>query len=587
MPLTSFVALALVLANAPATGQEPRLTVSAASGSTIQTGGPIRLLLETARRSAGGIAAQPPLAWIDYAETMTPEAGRCEARAERLSNAGVFEQAAREFNSTHVATLSHTGGLHVLDPRNGIRGARSLAHLELGGAPSDWLWQESRGLIWVALPDQQSVVAVDVGRWRIFERHSGLGSVQALLSHDGDDVLALTGNGIVRIADGKAGLMPGTEGAIGMASGREAEFWSLGSNQTRLHGQGADVVVDQGIRAAVWSNRADRLVAVTNDGEMIRIARSGALHPFTGSPRDPALDRIWLSPPGDVAVAWARGGRALHVVNLVSGRLARTIAVDEQILALDASESFVFVRVAGRGETMVLPISALVDGNTGPRWIAGGEAPVLAAAPGGGNAALSATASGLASWVDGTNNLLYFYHEGMNIPSGTIRFPGEAPDRLLLVGPLVRELSPGRFGTDFLLERPGRYVAVVNGMQPRYTLCQEFVVAGKPILEPGEMSVKLRSLEGPKTVSRGELLAVRFVFEEGFELAPTATPGLLAMNVSGTGPQQRISSRPDGARAFVANLQFDRPGTYLVMPDPVTLPGRLSGRPVLTIEVTQ
>jgi hypothetical protein len=82
--------------------------------------------------------------------------------------------------------------------------------------------------------------------------------------------------------------------------------------------------------------------------------------------------------------------------------------------------------------------------------------------------------------------------------------------------------------------------------------------------------------------SVGETVTIRFTLD-GSNLP--ARVGVLVMDVSGTGVQDHIAARAVGHGAFEALVPATRTGTFLVMPDPVTLPARLAGRPVATITV--
>ncbi len=230
---------------------------------------------------------------------------------------------------------------------------------------------------------------------------------------------------------------------------------------------------------------------------------------------------------------------------------------------------------------MVLPLAELAQpSGGGPRWIAGGE-PVSATRPG---AALTVSPDGLSAWADAERNLIYLYHEGMNVPSGTLRNPGTAPERLLLVGPTIRPVGAGTFEAGFRLERPGRYVAVVVGAQPRFVQCTAFEVRGPALLAPDERETRVNLATSAHQATAGETVPVRFTLEGG-DMPPAV--GVLIMDVSGVGMQQRIAARALGNGIFEAAVPVMRAGTFLVMPDPVTLPARLAGRPVATIKVTR
>jgi hypothetical protein len=550
-------------------------------GHDIATGKPLRLSVITPERSSAGNAAQPPLAWIDHEETIDPAAAACERRAERLLNTGPLRPAARDFNAVHVVTLDADGALHVLDPRNSIRGARSLAHIALNGPPTAWHWAAAEGLIWVALADAEQLVAVDVARWRITRTIEKVGRVTAFAQASDGTLHALApGKGIWRLSAAGSDLIRDSEDAVHMAMGEDGEVWAIGSDAVRWIGKGETRTMAVPLQDALWSRRADRLVGLGTDGVVRMISRTGTISQVGGMPAAGPTARLWLSPASDALVVHDRRANGLHVASLERADYVRTIDADRPV-SLAASNSFLFVRTEGRGETMVMSLAELArPGGGGPRWIAGGE-PVSPSRP---RTALAASADGLSAWADAERNLIYLYHEGMNIPSGTLRNPGPAPDRMMLVGPTILPVAPGRFEAGFQLERPGRYVAVVVGMQPRFVQCWAFAVTGAPQLADDERETRVRMASNAHQASVGETVTVRFTLD-GSNLP--ARVGVLVMDVSGTGVQDHIAARAVGHGAFEALVPATRTGTFLVMPDPVTLPARLAGRPVATITVAK
>lgn len=579
--MTAVKLAAAVAAAAILIGAGPVVKVTAVQGG-LDTGSAMRLSVTTAERSDAGNAAQPPFAWIDYEETVDPAAATCDRRAERLLGSGPMQPAARDFNNIHVAMLDSAGSLHVLDPRNGIRGARSLAHLALGSAPSAWHWAAADGLIWVALPAAGKIVAVDVARWQIARTLDDAGAVtQLAAAGDGTLYARAPGRRLHKIGAKSDKWLDGTEDAVMIAPGEDGELWAIGESSARwIGGAGGARTIDIALKDAAWSRRADRLVGLTGDGALVMIARSGKITPVRGMPiAAPRNARLWLSPGGNAAVIHDRSAAGLHVANLEQGAFARTIAADRPV-SLAASDSFLFVRTEGRGETMVMPLAELAQpGGGGPRWIAGGE-PVSPTRSG---AALTVSPDGLSAWADAERNLIYLYHEGMNVPSGTLRSPGLAPERMLLVGPMIRPVGAGRFEAGFRLERPGRYVAVVVGAQPRFVQCTAFEIRGKARLAPEERVTRVVLAAGTHEAKAGEAVPVRFTLEGGGDM-PSAV-GLLIMDVSGVGMQQRVAARSLGKGNFEAVVTIMRAGTFLVIPDPVTLPAKLAGRPVATIRV--
>lgn len=568
----------------PVSGREPVIRVEALKGEEIGVGDTVSIHIDDGDDRPGGEKLTPQL-WIEEGFAGSTARGRpdCAERALRLGQAGILDPATRDFNMLHVAALT-ASGIHVLDPRGGLRGARSLAFIDLGGKPDRMVWSGASGLLWVTLPAQSAIAAVDVGSW----------SVARTIKVEG------AASDIVEIAPGREAVLESAANRsriVFMGSDRGPVELPAPANRLAVakggrliaHGAGAVMVVTGSTARSVGSNMsethfvssAEAVFGIDGSGRPVYVTLEGDTGPVTRADGF-GIKRLWAAPDGRVLVAYDPAGDAIGIIDPAARALIRTIPVDRP-RSIAASDNSLFVRTAGRGETMVLPYSGLLEGEpVAPRYIAGGDLPSSARA----TLPLTAIDEGISAWVDTERAQIYVYHEGMNIPSATIRLPDPTTSDLALVGPLVRPSGKTGFGASARLDAPGEYVAIAKGIQPRYTVCSTFTVGGARAAErvAAHWRVELKRPIGQLAVGRPAELEIDLQPGSGERDGFVDTVGLLLMEGSGLN-QRRLLAHHQGEGRYIARFDPTEPGVFLVLADKATLPDKTAGRLVMTVEV--
>lgn len=552
-------------------------------GGDLQADLPV--LLEIDRR--GGNPDGPvPRAWIEESFAGMTESGvqNCESRAARLSGAPGLSPPVRDFNMLAVALVTPTG-LHVLDPRGGLRGARSLAFADFGGTASSWDWGVRSGMFHALLPARGEVITVDPGAWRVTGRRPVEGVPIAVLEDEtGSPVVLAHRGGIDEVSwptrpDRKPVAVPtGNTRLVALGSGR------LGAVAPgRFHIIDGDMVRSLSTRldAQAYLVPARTIFGLDADGALRYVdPATGAGGAVTGM-AGISSTRLWTTPDGRMLVVWRPEGKEFHVVDVAKRARAHTVLLDGP-RSFAASASFLFVRSAAQGELSVVPRQGLLDGRpAGLRRIAAGELPGL-----GRDLPLAATDDGTASWIDRERAQVYVYHEGMNIPSATLRMPTPDVLDLALVGPLVRPAGPGGYTATATIDEPGEYVAVAmtGGAVP--PTCHRFVLVGKAGTSRPAERFTMTKMDGPRNSTVGNTATFRFrvAAADGGVLPEMPSIGVLMMEVGGN-HQERWRAVRESDGDLRAEITPHRPGLYMVMPDQATFPGRLMGRPVITLEV--
>jgi hypothetical protein len=583
---------ALVSGAAPVKPVAPKLSIQVEK----EVGGANILKVDLSGVTGSTTTGTPsaPRIWIEEAFAGTTDAGKptCEARVSRLSQTSGLQAPVRDFNVMHVATLTGKG-IHVLDPRGGLRGARSLAFVDLGSRPGQWLWSETSGRIWVMLPAKGEVVAVDAGSWRVAQRYPGLAQPIAMVEAVGAKGSAPT-LAVLTLNEGRHILNLISASGVrkltlpGAATGLD----DLGGGRFAAHGGDALYVISgetvttrpSGLKQSRYIPSANALFGLLADGTPAVDDGKSPIRKLTNA-GDVKVSNLWLSPDQKLLLGYSPDGNLVHVIDVATRAIVRALPV-ERPRTIDSSRSFLFIRTASRGETLVIPRTGLLENKSAPpRWIAGGELPGATRD----RLPLIATPDGLAAWIDPERSQIYVYHEGMNIPSTTLRLPDVDTSDLKLVGPLVRSVGNGRFAAAATLENGGDYVAVAQGMDPRFTQCTAFKLEGSAAAQAAPSRYFIKLLSSPSQVRAGDVAKVSFgVTTGGVPLSANATPsfGVLLMDMVGQ-YQERFRADRQSDGTYLATFTVKREGTFMVLPDPATFPGRVVGRPVATLEVKQ
>lgn len=574
------------LAASTAVGQSGQvgLQVRPATGAgDLQADRPIVLDIE---RPGASPDAPVPRVWIEesFAGATAGDAPSCEARAARLGGAPSLSPPVRDFNAIAVALVT-PGGLHVLDPRGGLRGARSLAFAEFGGTATAWSWGGRSGMFHAVLGKQREIVTVDPGAWRVTARYAvagtpiavmedGTGSAVVLARREGVDEVSWPHDPSrrpVAVPAGSDRLVPIHDGgvaAVGPGKFHIIEGGSARSLETRLDAQVYPVV-------------ARTIFGLDSAGTLKFLDPASGVSGIVAGMEGADASRLWTTPDGRLLVVWKPEGNEAHIVDVARRVRVHSLTI-ERPRSFAASASFLFVRSAAHGELLVIPRAGLLEGNpAAPRRIAAGEMPGT-----GRQLPITASDEGTAAWVDHERTQVYVYHEGMNIPSATLRMPAQDALDIALVGPLVRPAGPGRYTATATIDEPGEYVAVATAGGAVTPVCQSFVLGGKARANRTAERFAVTLIDPPSAVTLGRPAPFRFRISaaDGGTLPDMASVGMLLMEIGGTHQQRwRATRQSDGT--FSAEFTPWRPGEFMVMPDQATLPGRIVGRPVATIVV--
>lgn len=466
----------------------------------------VRLSVELERLADGQPLSNLPIgAWLDReVSVMSGAMPACGQRIASILGGGLLQRPLLDLAGYYVLTLDAEGSLSVLDPAVSFAGRSSLyTAVQLGGVPFDWARTADDRWIFVALPEQRQVVAIDLQTFAVRQRIDVGGRPTRLaLQPDGQLLwVAQRADGedsdgervdLFTVSDGHhaggAALAPGhheiafsDDGRYGYVTSRDAGTLavidSAGGTRVReveLGGQPLSVL-SLPSRGQVW-------VVDGEHGVVHRLTRDGA-----------QIDRIRLA-PGLGPARLAPDGRHVLVVNPAQhrldvltaddGRLRHSLTVSGRPYDIFFSERYAYVRPLDIEQVAMFALSGL---ETEPvlQYIPVGEQAV-GAFPG---LPVASTMSDNmermgAFFAAPGERTVYHYMEGMNAPDSGIRTYGHTPIAVTISQRGLRETGRGRYSTTFRLPSQGRMVLALASESPRLRECIAWNVA--PGAEPAQ-----------------------------------------------------------------------------------------------------
>lgn len=568
------VAVALALVSLPTPAATGRVLVQGQGGQPPATGQMLQLELNLPARTDAGNRTPAPAVWVDALPDnfeRDPSAA-CIQLLQRLARGERLSAPVRDFNMLHVVTLGQDGTVHVLDARGGIRGARSVARLSLAERPGDWVYDRHSARLWVALPDSARVAEINPASWRVVARHR-LEAAPSRLAVDAEGHVYVVAGGRIQRWHAERGFAPAatlpvlSSAVDAWVPGAGGRWLALGPDRSALIEPGGTAIpIGLTAQAALHMPLAAGYALIDRQGQWHWLADDGALFSIAAPPlagtRVPTLK---ASADGQFVFAYRTDGDGVAVLDVASRRIVRHMAVPKPA-ALVSSENFVYVRSSARGELLVMPTVDLAapSAQSSGRWISAGEAAQA------GEGGLVVSTSGAAFWIDAVSNVVFAYHEGMNVASGTLRHPGAAPERLMLYGPMVESLGEGRFASSFSLETPGQYVAAYLGVGGSNQGCERFAVQGPDLsARAARTRVRVVAVDPPLFAPVGQTVSVRLRLH-GERSAPPAL-GLIWMSADGTWQRRaeavKLSGADPSSSEYSVDLVAPRPGAFLLMLD--------------------
>ncbi len=551
-------------------------------------------------KSGAPVSGVFPSAWMSARHAGEPEAAskRCTQKVATFTAGDVFRRAEVDLNVYHVIVLNDDPTISVVDPHFSFGGTQLLAMLPLKSAGDDWALADDQQLLLVSMPAAGRVAVIDTPRWRVLReidagpeprriaaqpddeliwvataggataiRRDGVSIAARVATGDGPHDLAVSGdNRWVFVTNGKAG----TTSVIDVHSFRKA----------------GDIASGSWPASVSWSALGGEAVVTGTDGTITLI--DPVAHHSASLKTQPGIDRIRFSPGGRFGFIPNRTGNTVQILDVTSGRIVQTAAIDGGPFEVTFTSQLAYVRREKSEVVQMIPLAELgkegspvpvVDFPAGQKPFGAARTPADGVVPvPGENAVIVANAA---------DRSIYYYKEGMAAPMGTFGNAGHEPRALLVFDRTLRERKPGVYTTSVRLGRPGDYDFALLVDSPRIVACLDVAVAPNAGLEAQRRPpLLIEPVSVPRSVRAGETVTVRLRLRDTQNKQPR--DGLkdvqALVSLSPGVWQERHVLTPAGGGEYTFTFVSPEAGTYMLYPECPSAGLRFSQAGVLTIE---
>ena len=535
-------------------GLQVRLQTDDANARHAGIGDTLRLSVSATRLADGQPLPNLPIgAWLDHSvSVMSGVRPSCGQRVAAILGGGLLQRPVLDLTGYYVLTLDAEGSVSVLDPAVSMAGRSSLyTAVQLGGRGFDWVATDDDRWLFVAVPDRQQVVVIDLQSFAIRQRIAVAGKPTRLaLSLDGGALWVAQRAEQEGESDRVDAFAVNDGHAIGGAAlprgHHEIVFGEAGRVFVSSRDAGTVSVFDaaaQRLREVELGGEPLALLALPNNGGLWAVdGRSGAVHRL--SAQGEQIDRIALesglgparlTPDGRFVLIVSPAQHRLYVLDAHTGALRHRLTISGRPYDVFLSRRFAYIRTLDTGSVALLELAGL---NATPTLqslplgeIGIGDTPGLPIAS---SMSRNRESAGV-FMVSPGERTIYHYMEGMNAPDSGLRTYGHTPLAVRISQRGLRQTGPGDYTTTFRLPAQGKMVLALAVDSPRIRQCLDVAFTGEGEDE-GKRSWSLRWLsEPPLPVKPGA--SVEYLLELS---APAGTPlpqaqQLLARIVPGAG----------------------------------------------------
>ncbi|MEX2498815.1 MAG: hypothetical protein WD397_08060, partial [Wenzhouxiangellaceae bacterium] len=560
-----------------------------------------------------------PAAWLDHAaaddSATEVDEQSCRQTIGRHLGGDLMSAAEVDFNQYLVLTIDDEDSISVIDPRFGFGGSRLLDRVPLDAPASDWVLDQDGNWLFVSMPEQNAVAAIETASWTIQTRFR-VGANPRRLGIQPDGARLWIGH------DGSAGENPGVTviDARGfrtlqhIATGNGPHDFAFSDDSRHLFvvnradntvslistarlevtgtldtGRTPTSVAWSEHDGTAWVAHADGTLAVI-DPERREIVTSLDLAAGSAAP---ALGRVVFAPGDRFAFVPIPGGEQVHVIDTARRTVIRSVKVGNKPVEIGFSDQFAYVTHLDSPMVHGISLDGLndADGETKAVEIPIGRGPAAShQRPFGTVAMMPAPDAPAMLFAHAEDRAVYYYMEGMAAPMGSFTTSRVQARALLVLDRSLRERAPGTYLGRARLGRDGPQQLSVFINSPRWSGCIPVAVDPNPEIEAKRLArrpLTVELLPGIRRTHAGEPLTVEVRLRETIGQAPVDdADDATALAVLAPGVAQRrypLQHHDDG----VYSLEFtpDEAGTWYLSFASASKGLGFSKSPYLMIEV--
>lgn len=567
-----------------------------------------------------------PGAWLDFADSVTGRGEDCAARIAGYRRGGVGAGALLDLNGYYVLFLNRDDSIAVVDPQTRFDGKTNvLGLISLQGRGVDWIKTRDERRLFVSLePSEHSreqgsrtawppvrlpgrVAVIDGASLRV-QTHVTLPAQPGRMALPPDQRLLWVGHDGRR--DGRSGAS-----VVDAATLKPLDFVPLPDGHHEFafnEDSGKVLITSRGGRAVTLLDARRRRVLRRIGGFGMPIAagysRSAAAF-FVADARHgtlttlnengvrrgsrtrlkPGLGPMRITPDGRWVLLLNTAEATLDVVDTADQKLRHRLPVPARPYQLELSQRYGYVRSLGSERLILVQLASLITAQPIVQQVTVGllapelapELPLAAGmAPAGADQAMI--------FASPADNTAYFYMEGMNAASSSLRAHGHDIRAVMTMDRGLRESGPGIYTAYVRLPAAGLLQVAVAFDNPFVAHCLAFSVEPAAAAEGSAPSFAVDWLEpGPGGESRS--IGVRLAEgPAGKTVAGLTDLHIVLIEVGGARRVDLPAAEPSPGR-YRADLPAELTGTYyahVAIPSRRIRPGDLPYRSVTVLPRT-
>lgn len=532
----------------------------------------------------------PPAAWLDLLGNGSPrQAGRvepaCKEKVTTYLQGALGIRPDIDLNGYFILVLNNDATISVLDPVIDVNGMTQLYTIILLTRPGeDWAMDRDRQQLFVTMPKANQVAVAGMENFEV-TKNINVGRNPVRIAFQPDGRYVWVGINAEHPADsGVTVINPETlevAARIPTGAGHHEIAFSADSRLAFVTNSQAgtlSVIDARSLEKIKDLPVGQNPVAVAAAGPSVYVALEGDGAIAVVSGDDPRITGQITAEPGLSALRFAPGGQwgfaanpangRIYIFDTSGNRLRHTVPVEAPVDQISFTQNYAYVRSKSTNHVTGIELAAL-DKEAGPPLVSlstgrqpSGQPPLFAAAE-----AIFPTPDRSAILVaNPSDELVYYYQEGMQTPAGAFQGHGRIPRAVRVVNRSLQEIEPGLFSARIRLPDSGEYQMAFLLSGPQIIHCFKFTANPNPLLDrlQDDPLPKLEVLTPGREVKAGEDFTIRFALTD--PATGKAIPGLeqveARVTLSTGAWHESYQARQVASGEYELNFTAPQPGLY-------------------------
>lgn len=524
--------------------------------------------------------------WIRRADPLNRSCEE-EARAYRVTRA--IAEGAVDLNGVVLAVLNEDASVGVIDPKLNGQPANMLAAASLDAMPDDFVIDRANMRALFAFKNKGTVEEISLADGARQVIAQGLKSPTSLAVTPTGDVWVAEDGAVHRVGDepvvdlgkgnARLSVTPDTKRIVAVSDSGEVGIIDIATGNVVMRASIGHPVLASGLVGS------DAVLTLSPDGKLAELRYFDDFNAPIAIPLGLAAKQIAVSPDGRKALAFAPGTPAVAIVDLATGTLAQSFALNDATVAeIGFTERAAFIATREGAYLGVLDLNSVKQGT----------APVIRSVPlGGKGGASNGERQLLASMLPSPNMLAVDRDSGTGWivpelaavgsmpPMDSVRLRGGIPLQVHIADRSFHEIQAGRFETVAKVGDGGKHELVLTTGIGGLTACIPFEVRG-PAAKPSRLyHVAVSPANGSYRAEVAQEIEFTLSDEQGHDLDVDTARFLVPSLVSGWSQEVVAHRAADGK--LKATVRFPHVGIYAVQPIGVPTGWHLKSTPLIEV----